>query len=93
MNTIRKSTSLHDGIYLMKFVDNTKDLRRLEKISLRYGKKTKGIFKLLGKAIIGTIRTLKIGAELILSFVLFLISCLFTLISLFSFLPKKKAYN
>jgi len=93
MNTIRKSTSLSDGVYLMKFVGNTKDLRRIEKVSLKYGKKTKGIFKLLGKAVIGTIRTLKIGLELILSFVFFLISCLFTLISILSFLPKKKVYG
>ena len=92
MNTIRKSTSLADSVHLMKYVKNGKDLRRLEKVSRKYGKNTKGLFKLLGKAVIGVIRTLKLGTELIISMIFLFISFLSTSFSVMRLLkPKKKS--
>ncbi|WP_128360037.1 hypothetical protein [Arcobacter venerupis] len=62
-----------DTIKLLKYVDNTDDLKRLNKISAKFGSKTKGVFKILGK------NALTIG-EFIINFTLGLIIQLFSLI-------------
>lgn len=85
VNTIRKSSSVADTVHLLKYVETTSDLRRLEKVSLKHGTKTKGLFKLLGRGALGTVRVLRKTSELLLSFLASLISGLFTL----SFLFKK----
>lgn len=77
-NGIRKSSSLGDTMNLFKYVDNTNDLRRLEKVTLKYGTQTKGIMKLLGKSAIGVMRVLRKSAELIAS----MISSLFSLLGM-----------
>lgn len=74
-NGIRKASSLGDTLHLFKYVDNANDLRRLEKVTLKYGMQTKGIMKLLGKSAIGVTRVLRKSVELIVS----AISSLFSL--------------
>lgn len=79
VNTIRKSSSTTDTLFLLKFVEDTNDLRRLEKVTLKHGAKTKGLFKLLGKGVIRTTRVLKRTTELILSIVSSFVSGMFSL--------------
>jgi len=83
VNNIRKSSTVADSIHLLKYVETTDDLRRLEKVTLKYGTKTKGLFKLLGKAAIGTVRVLRKTTGLLLSFFSSFISGLLTLNFLF----------
>ncbi len=85
VNTIRKASSVADTVHLLKYVETTDDLRRLEKVSLKYGTKTKGLFKLLGKSALGSIRVLRKTGALLLSLLGSFVSFLFTL----SFLFKK----
>ena len=67
INGIRKSTSTVDAMHLLKYVENTDDLRRLEKISLKQGAKTKGLMKLVGKGALRTVRVLRKTAALMFS--------------------------
>lgn len=83
VNRIRKSSSISDTVDLLKYVESTDDLRRLEKVSLKHGTKTKGLFKLMGKTAIGTVRILRKTTALLLSILGSIISGLFTLSFLF----------
>lgn len=83
VNSIRKSSSVADTVRMLKYVETTDDLRRLEKVSLKYGTRAKGYFKLLGKTALGTARVLRKTSGLLLSFFSSLISGLFTLLFLF----------
>jgi len=60
LKTIKNSTSISDTISLMKYVDNTKDLKALAKVSKHYKSATRGIFKLFGKNIF---RLIKVGVK------------------------------
>lgn len=75
-NSIRQSSSLLDTVHLLQYVDNADDLRRLEKLTVKYGAETKGIMKLIGKGAIGTIRVLRRTTELVVSLVSTLLSFL-----------------
>ena len=83
VNSIRKSSSIADTVHLFKYVETSNDLRHLEKVSLKYGTKTKGLFKLLGKTALGTVRVLRRTAGLVFSLFGSFISGLFTLSLLF----------
>jgi len=52
LSKIKKNTSLFDTLYLLKFIDGEKDLMRVTKLSKKYGKNTKAIFKILGKSVL-----------------------------------------
>lgn len=67
VNSVRKSTSISDTLYLLKYVETTDDLRHLEKVSVKYGSQTKGIMKLLGKGALRTVRVLRKTSELLFS--------------------------
>ena len=84
VNVIRKSTSTMDAVNLLKYIDTPKDLIQLEKISLKYGTKTKGMMKLLGKSALRTVRVLQKTLILMLSLLSGLLSGLFSLFLLFS---------
>ncbi|MGB1255644.1 MAG: hypothetical protein ACPG51_07255 [Thiolinea sp.] len=88
VNVIRGSTSLTDTINLLRYVENADDLRRLERVSRRYGGQTKGILKLVGKAGIGTIRVLRRSTELLVGLIAAMISLLATLFSVASFFRR-----
>lgn len=91
VNTIRKSTSLVDTLDILRYADSADDLRRLEKLSVKYGTETKGILKLLGKSAIGTVRLLRHATELIIAALASLVSLLASLISLSAWLRPKAA--
>ena len=66
-NGIRKNTSIADSIHLLQYVDNTKDLNRLHRVTERYGAHTRGVFRLLGKGAIRGVKALRITLELLIS--------------------------
>ncbi|MBK8451847.1 MAG: hypothetical protein WAQ53_14990 [Thiofilum sp.] len=75
-NAIRQVSSLMDTVHLLQYVESADDLRRLEKLTVKYGTETKGIMKLLGKSAIGTVRVLRRTTELVLSLMSTLLSFL-----------------
>lgn len=86
VNNIRKSSSTVDAIHMLKYVETTDDLRHLEKITVKYGSKSKGYLKLLGKGVLRTVRVLRKTTELMLS----ILSSFFSgLSSLFFFALRK----
>ena len=88
VNNIRKSTSSIDAIQLLKYVDDGNDLRQLEKVSVKYGAKTKGLLKLVGKGALRTVKVLKKTTELMVSIISSLLSAL---LSIFLFFVSKKS--
>jgi len=84
VNTIRQSTSTVDTVHLLKYIDSPRDLIQLEKVSLKYGTKTKGIMKLIGKGALRTVRVLQKTTKLILGLLSSLLSGLFSLFLLFA---------
>ena len=52
VNKIKKHTSTADTISLLKYIDNTKDLKSIGKLSKTYKTNTKGVLKVLGKGIL-----------------------------------------
>ena len=86
VNSIRKSSSTADTLFMLKYVDSANDLRRLEKVTLKHGAKTKGLFKLLGKGVIRTTRVLKRTVELMLSIISSIVS---GLLSIFLFIGRR----
>ncbi|MDD5393774.1 MAG: hypothetical protein PHE17_12215 [Thiothrix sp.] len=82
VNNIRKASSTADALHVLKYVENSGDLVRLEKLTLKYGAGTKGILKLLGRGALGSVRILRKSVELLLSGLVTLISSLSTLMSL-----------
>ena len=89
VNTIRKATSLNDTVDLLSYVDDFDDLRRVEKNSTTYGKQTKGIFRLLGRGAMGTLRVLRHSTELLLSLAAALVSGLATIFSVTTLMKRK----
>jgi len=49
LSKINQNTSLDTTLYLLKYINNEKDLTKVAKISQKYKKNTKIIFKILGK--------------------------------------------
>lgn len=75
-NSMRQASSVLDTVHLLQYVESADDLRRLEKLTIKYGTETKGIMKLLGNSAIGTMRVLRRTTELVLSLVSTLLSFL-----------------
>ena len=90
VNNIRKSTSLLDAVDMLRYVETADDLRRLERVSSRFGKQTKGILKLLGKTAIGTVRVLRHTTELLIGIIASVFSMLAAILSVGSFFRSGK---
>ena len=84
VNGIRKSSSAADTLHMLKYVENSNDLRHLEKITLKHGASTKGLLKLVGKGALRTVRVLRKSLALLLSIIGSVISAVFSLIFLFT---------
>ncbi len=83
LHTIQKNTSIADGIHLLKYIDNTKELKSVAKLSKRYKGATRGIFKIMGKNIFKLVKVgIKWSKNLILSLIGFAFSSLGFLLSL-----------
>lgn len=91
VNTIRKSTSLVASLDILRYAESADDLRRLEKLSVKYGAETKGILKFLGKSAIGTVRLLRHATELVVAALASLVSLLASLMSLSAWIRPKAA--
>lgn len=91
VNSIRKSTSLVDTLDILCYAESADDLRRLEKLSVKYGSETKGILKFLGKSATGTVRLLRHATELVVAALASLVSLLASLIALSAWLRPKTA--
>jgi len=68
-NAIRKNTSMADSVHLLRYVDSTQELSRVHRLSQRYGAHTRGVFRLLGKAAVRGVKTLRMTIELIMSII------------------------
>jgi uncharacterized protein YwbE len=80
LNKIQKNTSYSDAIYLLKFVKNEKDLTKVTKLSQKYGKNTKAVFKVLGKnALKGAKKVLVYTKDAIYLFATILLGTLYIL--------------
>lgn len=66
-NGIRKNTSIADSVHLLQYVDTTKDLNRLHRVTERYGAHTRGVFRLLGRGAVRGVKALRITLELLIS--------------------------
>jgi hypothetical protein len=78
INTIKKNTdSYADTITLMKYIDTPKDLNKVAKVSKKYKKNTKAVFKVLGKS---TIRGIVKGTARIVKWTTLLIAQIISLI-------------
>lgn len=85
IKTIKNSTSIADTVHLMKYVDNSSDLKALAKLSKRYKGSTRGILKLFGKNIFRTLKvTIKWTTPLLISIVGLIVSILGFIYVLFS---------
>ncbi len=83
LHTIQKNTSVADSIHLLKYIDNTKELKSVAKLSKRYKGATRGIFKIMGKNIFKLVKVgIKWSKNLILSLIGFAFSSLGFLLSL-----------
>ena len=85
VSNIRKSSSTVDAIQLLKYVETTDDLRHIEKVTVKYGTKTKGMMKLLGKGAVRTVRVLRKSTSLMLGLIGSVLSSLFSLFFMMSF--------
>lgn len=83
-NAIRVNTSLADTLRMFRYVENSDDLRRLEKFSIKHKHLSKGMLNLLGKGALRSIRVLKRTTQLLLSLLGAIISAVFSLLFLFS---------
>lgn len=85
INKIKNNTSSIDSIELIKYIENEKELDKMVKISEKFGKNTKSVFKVLGK---GALKTGKFIIEfstlLIFQLILLLVSILGFIFSLFT---------
>lgn len=81
-NNIRRSTSTADAVYLLKYVENSQDLRRMEKMTSHYGTHTKGIVMFLGKSALRGMKVLKKTVAFILSLIGSIVSGFMSLLSI-----------
>lgn len=85
MVRIRKASNTSDALHMLRYVDNTNDLRRVEKFTLKHGILAKGYLKLLGKGVLRTARVVRKTTKFLLSLVASLISGLFSFLFMFSY--------
>ncbi len=91
LNRVRKNSSLTDSVELLKYVESEKDLQKIAKISAKYKKDTKGVFKILGKRVLrGGKMVVKLSKELIFAAIGFILSSLGFLFSIVSFMFRRR---
>jgi len=79
---ISKNTSLADSVKLLKYVDDTKDLKKIVKVSSKFKKNTKIVLKMLGKGVLkSTRKVLQWTSQLIFGLIGLIISIISFLIS------------
>lgn len=84
ISKVRANTSLADTLSMMRYVENSNDLRHLEKFTSNNKKLSKSILSLVGRSALRSVRILKKSIEFVLSLIGTILSALFSLIFLFS---------
>lgn len=51
INKVKKNTSVFDTVSILKYVNTEKDLKKTVKLTQKYKKNTKAVFKILGKGV------------------------------------------
>jgi len=87
VGNIKKASSVADTLHLLKYVETTDDLRRVEKLTLKHGVNAKGYLKLLGKGMLRGGKIIKKTVGFFASLIGTIVSLIFSLIFLF---PTKK---
>jgi hypothetical protein len=82
LNDISRATSPSETVRLMKYVRTTENLNDVATMSARYGKKTRGIIELTGKASLRLFKTALNIIELIIEFILWFLGWLATLVGM-----------
>jgi len=90
VETIRRASSTADAVHMLRHVDTPGELARLERLAQVHGRQTRGVLHLLGKAALGTVKVLRLGAELILSLAATALSALSGLWSLWRLLTPSR---
>jgi len=90
LKQVKNNTSYLDSIFLLKYVNEKKDLAKLLKVSSKYKNNTKAVFKVLGKS---AIKTGKNVIKITGFFLLELFSFLISVISFFFMLFFKSYFN
>ncbi|MCK5896326.1 MAG: hypothetical protein KAG20_05945 [Cocleimonas sp.] len=90
VSQIQKSSSVADTLHMMKYVESTKDLRHLTKVTTKHGKNTRGYLLLLGKGVLRGGKILKKTTAFFIGLLGSLVSFIFSLIFLFPAKKKRK---
>ncbi|MCK5917287.1 MAG: hypothetical protein KAG34_02625 [Cocleimonas sp.] len=93
VSKIHKSSSVADTLHMMKYVESTKDLRHLAKVTAKHGKNTKGYLALLGKGVLRGGKIIKKTVGFFIGLLSTLVSFLFSVLFLFPTKKKKSATN
>jgi hypothetical protein len=56
IGSINKNTSNFDTLKILKYAQNEKDLKKLSKISSKFGKNTRGVLTILGKGVLKSVK-------------------------------------
>jgi len=85
VSILKKNTSSLDTVSLLKYVDDQKDLKKMVKLSDKFGKNTKGVLKVLGKGVLkaGT-KIIKYTTLLITQLISLFVSIVLFIFSFFS---------
>jgi hypothetical protein len=90
IDNIRLNTSLSDTLHLLRYVENSDDLRRLEKFTLKHKQLSKGILKITGRGALRTVRILRKTTAFFLSLLGTAVSAIFSFLFLFSRSSRSK---
>jgi len=90
VSQIRKSSSVADTLHMMKYVESTKDLRHLSKVTKKHGKNSRGYLALLGTTMLRGGKILKKTTAFFIGIISSIVSFIFSLIFLFPTKKKKK---
>ncbi len=85
IDNIRLNTSLPDTLHMLRYVESSDDLRRLEKFTLKHKHLSKGILSIVGRGALRTVRVLRKATQFFLSLIGTVVSALFSLLFLFSY--------
>ncbi len=84
VDMIRRNTSLTDTLHMLRYVENSDDLRRLEKFTQQHRHLSRGLLSLVGRAALRSVRVLQRTTGLLMSLFGALVSAIFSWLFLFS---------
>ncbi|MEE9303880.1 MAG: hypothetical protein V3U84_08840 [Thiotrichaceae bacterium] len=85
IDNIRINTSLPDALHMLRYVENSHDLRRLEKFTVKHKHLSKGLLSLLGRGALRSVRILRKTTGFLMSLMGTVVSAIFSFLFLFSY--------